>query len=194
MTEEQPQTAAEPSGAGSVPGANFGPYAPYAPALLARDTTAAPATLLALLAELRESATTIDPRDPRLAALWLRVERAQRSGAGQSTMGRRVLSILDGAGEAEPVQSDTPAPRRPTLVEMIDRYARTYHRWAKQPTNAELDAERKELYAQIIDLTHDIGVQLHAHILTCHAAELRAIDAINRVLTAQPAEQDEAPR
>lgn len=36
-----------------------------------------------------------------------------------------------------------------SMIELIDAYARTYHRWAKQPTNAELDAERKRLRAQI---------------------------------------------
>lgn len=36
-----------------------------------------------------------------------------------------------------------------TMIELIDTYARTYHRWAKQPTNAELDAERKRLHEQI---------------------------------------------
>lgn len=49
-----------------------------------------------LLRTLRESPTAIDPRDPRLAEIEQRLERARASGAGQSTNGRRILSILDG--------------------------------------------------------------------------------------------------
>jgi hypothetical protein len=41
------------------------------------------------------------------------------------------------------------APKSQSMIELIDAYARTYHRWAKQPTNAELDAERKRLHEQI---------------------------------------------
>jgi len=50
-----------------------------------------------------------------------------------------------------------------TLIELIDAYARTYHRWAKQPTNAELDAERKRLREQIEhDLTETADVLTEA--------------------------------
>jgi hypothetical protein len=58
------------------------------------------------------------------------------------------------------------------LIELIDRYARTYHRWAQQPANAELDAERKQLRIQIIKTLAERARIIDDHMKQFHAAEL----------------------
>lgn len=77
----------------------------------------------------------------------------------------------------EPVQSaDLSVP----LITLIDRYARTYHRWAKQPTNAELDAERKQLREQIVEIIDNAGRAVAEHLATFHAPELAALEVLRR--------------
>lgn len=68
-------------------------------------------------------------------------------------------------------------------MEMVDRYARTYHRWAKQPTNAELDAERHAQRQQIVDTLHAAATAVLDHVKSSHAAELRVIGALSAALT-----------
>lgn len=68
-------------------------------------------------------------------------------------------------------------------MEMIDRYARTYHRWAKQPTNAELDTERHAQRQQIVDTLHAAAKAVLDHAKSSHAAELRVIGALSVALT-----------
>jgi hypothetical protein len=64
-----------------------------------------------------------------------------------------------------------------SLIELIDRYARTYHRWAQQPANAELDAERKQLRIQIIKTLVERARIIDDHMKQFHAAELAELDA-----------------